>query len=63
LSPASAAAGVVPSDLESDGIGERVLLVSTDELLSVQPATRIPAMRMDDAISIMILRFCIGFFS
>jgi hypothetical protein len=44
----------------SVGIVDRVLVVSTDELLSVQPATRIPAMRIDDAISIMILFFCIG---
>jgi len=58
-SPAVAAA--VPR--ASVGIVDRVLVVSTDELLSVQPATRIPAMRIDDAISIMILFFCIGFIS
>jgi hypothetical protein len=40
-----------------------VLLVPTDEVLSVQPATRIPAIRIDDAISIMSLLFCIGFVS
>jgi hypothetical protein len=46
-----------------DGIGDSVLLVSTDELLSVQPATRIPATRAADATSTMILFFFIGFVS
>jgi hypothetical protein len=56
-------AGAVSAARESEGIGESVLLVPTDELLSVQPAAMIPAIRIDDAISIMILFFCIGFVS
>jgi hypothetical protein len=61
--PPAFPAGVVSTGWPSDGIGERVLLVSTDELLLEQPATRIPATRIADATSIMILLFCIGFFS
>jgi hypothetical protein len=62
-SPPASPAGAVSTGGESDGIGESVLLVSTDELLSEQPAARIPATRIADATSIMILLFCIEFFS
>jgi hypothetical protein len=61
--PPAFPAVAVSTGRASDGIGESVLLVSTDELLSEQPATRIPATRTADATSIMILLFCIGFFS
>jgi hypothetical protein len=45
------------------GIVESELVVSTGELLSAQPATRIPAMRIVDASSTTRLLFCIGFIS
>jgi hypothetical protein len=62
-SPPAFPAGVVSAGFARDGAGDSVLLVSTDELLSEQPATMIPAIRIADAISIMTLLFCILFFS
>jgi hypothetical protein len=62
-SPPEFPAGAVSAAWAIDGIADNVLLVSPDELLSVQPATRIPATSIDDAISIMILLFCIGYIS
>lgn len=62
LSPASDA-GADSAAWAAAGTDASIVLVSTDELLSVQPAIRIPATRIDDASSIMRVLFCIELFS